>query len=299
MKKFILLAAMLCSSVYAAFPLIKVDDISGSFSDRTGSAYAEYVSYDLNVVKINHKKIEVEFNQKEKNLVLNDLNTSVELNFDFSFLNVFKSLSFSNVDIRSNPKLFTSSLEELSLFIDPREYALKNVEIGSDLTNVARDINDISILEGFILNGDIAVKSISFGPISPESLREDIVAENPALEKEANEFLSKAEAAMGQGMIPVMGRNFRMVIKEKTFSGSVLLDSWINVWLYLGGKIESDEKKQKLYIDLYKAKLGIFSVKGLALKAVRALKLETVQVDGNRITVDLGKVLASGRDGSI
>ncbi|MCO4753404.1 MAG: hypothetical protein KC478_02925 [Bacteriovoracaceae bacterium] len=290
------LTALLCvQAAWASFPLVKVDKITGHYSDKKGKAFAQHASYDLDVVKIDHRNIEVEFNYLEENLVLNDLNTTVQINFDFSFLNVFRTLEFSGVDIKSTHKKFYSNLDELKLFIEPAEYIFTKVEISSDLTDITGDVvKDMSVLEGFINNGDVAVKSIKLGPIVPKVFKQQVIEENPELVKD----IESAFCPESTNTIPVMGRNMRVVFKEQTFSGSLLLDSWINSWLYFGGKIKNDQENKKLLIDLYKAKLGIFSIRGLALRTIRNLKLDSVSVQGNRIIVDMGRTFDSGPNDS-
>tara|TARA_Y100000780_G_scaffold132772_1_gene119417 strand:- start:129449 stop:130357 length:909 start_codon:yes stop_codon:yes gene_type:complete len=286
--KTLLIGLFLISSAWASFPLVKVDNISGTYSEKKGKAFAEHASYDLDVVKIDHKNIEVEFNNIEGNLVLNDPNTTVEINFDFSFLNVFRTIAFNGVNIVSTQKKFISNMNELRVFIEPTEYVLEEVELSSDISGIGGDLKEISILEGLITNGDLGVKTVNFGKIDSEKFRAQVIAENPDVKAEAYKMFSVNESTKS---IPVTGRNLRLVSKDQSFSGSLLLDSWINAWFYFGGKVENDPDAKKLYIDLYKAKIGIFSVRGLALRTIRNLNLESVSVEGNRIIVDFGEVL--------
>ena len=295
MKCLLIGTLFLVNLSWASFPLVKVDNISGTYSDKKGKAFAEHASYDLDVVKIDHKNVEVEFNNLEGNLVLNDPNTTVEINFDFSFLNVFRTIAFSGVNIASTDKEFISGMNQLKVYIEPTEYVLEEVELSSDITGISGDVKDVSILEGIIANGDLGVKTISFGPIDSSKFRNLILEENPNHTKEA---IKKFPANESFNSIPVTGRNLRVVCKDESFSGSLLLDSWINTWFYFGGKVENDQEAKKLYIDLYKAKIGIFSVRGLALRMIKDLNLESVSVEGNRIIVDFGETSRLGSNDS-
>lgn len=295
MKTIFILALFAGSTAFAAFPTVKVDSISGAYENKRGKAFARHASYDLDVVKVEHSELEVSFNNIDKNLVINDMNTSVRLKMDFSFLNVFKSLSFSDVNIRSNPKEFSSELGELRVFIDPSEYVLSNIQTTSDLTQTDVDVSNISMLEGFLMNGDVSVESISLA--SSQKLEQVRTALEKELPKEF--LLDDNDLKDLKGIaIPLIGKQFRLVMKDKTFSGSVLLDSWLNAWMHFGGALEHDKKESELRIELRKARLGFFSVRGVLLRTIDKLALETVKVRGNWIIVDLDQVAASGRNAS-
>lgn len=280
----ILTVCLLASQIAgAAFPTLKIEDVSGSYADRRGNAFAKRAFYELDVVKVEHSQLEVLFNNIEKNLVIQDTNTTVALKMDFSFLNVFKSLSFSGAKAVSDSKRFSSELEELRLFIEPSEYVLSGIKLDSDLSEANVDAAEVGVLRGFITNGDIAVEEISLAANASRALS-DILPE----------ALKAADADL-----PLRALNARLMIKEKTFSGSALMDSWLNAWLYIGGGLKYDEKENMLYIELKKAKLGVFSVRSKLLDKVAGLALETVKVRGNTIIVDLDQVAAAGRGASI
>lgn len=284
MKKTIMAACLMAASAFGAFPDFKVENISGVYEDRHGTAFAEYANYDLEFVNIAHKNIHVKFNNVNKNLVLSDDNTTVRLKMDFSFLNVFNTLKFEEVNAKSHKLGFNSSLKDLHIFIEPSEYVLENIEIASDLSSApGANGGDVDILEGFILNGDIAIQKISLATPENKAFAKELKKEYPELFKFAQKALN----------IPLVGRNLRLVIKEKTFSGSVLLDSWINAWLYLGGTLDYAKDQEKLRIGLKKAKLGIFNIRNFVLNKIRNLGLDTVTVEGDQIIVDLGQVPSS------
>ena len=85
--KLIILSIICINIAFAGFPIVKVIEMSGEYNNKKGIAYAEIADYDLDDVRISHKDIEVRFNKIEKNLVLRDDNTTVQLKFDFDFPN--------------------------------------------------------------------------------------------------------------------------------------------------------------------------------------------------------------------
>jgi hypothetical protein len=285
--KFLIVSMLITSNALAAFPLAKFENLYGEFVNENGKAYAESAKYDLNQVKISHKEIEVKFNKKAKHLVIKDNNTTVELKFDFSFMNVFRFLSFEGVNMQSSLKNFVLNLDKLNLFIQPNDYVLDDMRVSTDLTQVNGPVSDdTTVLDGIVLNGEISIKSLSFGKIDDSFFMKSLIDENPEKSSEIlDTFKPKA--------IPVTARNFVFNVKKGKFNGKVLLDSWINANLYIGGEIKNLAKENKLQINLQRAKLGYFSIKRLVLKNIKKLALDSVVVNGQVITVNLGKVLAS------
>lgn len=286
--KLIIILLLASSTLLAGFPLIKIVDLSGDYKDKRGKAVAEFASYDLEDVKIAHKNIEVDFNKLSKNLVLKDPNTTVELKFDFEFLNIFKALSFEAVDIFSGGSKVDMNLEDLNIFIDKSVYHFNTVKMNSDITQYNQDGRDISILNGLLLSGELNVNFIDFGNINSNRLKNDLEMSNlsPLIDSSFDKKIS----------IPVIGRYFSFKITKGHFNGSVLLDSWLNAWLRIYGDIENNEKENTLEITLSRAKLGIFSVKRFLLNKIRNLNLDSISVEGNLIKVYLGKVLTQSRD---
>ena len=285
-----LLLCLLSLNAIAAFPLLKFDELNGEFIDGKGVASAKSAKYDLQQVKIAHNEIEVKFNRKEKNLVIMDQNTTVELVFDFSFLNVFKSFGFSGVSVESTNKKFDLLIDQIDVHIEPKTYKAEHIFVTTDLTAVSTDElpgDDYDILDGFILNGAVAFKRLSFGKVDANNLQTNLIDENPLQEEDIKESLK------GLGKIPLSLKNFSLGVVKGKITGKVLLDSWINANVYIGGKLNHKVKENKLEIVLTKAKLGYFSIKGLVLKEISKLKIEAITVKGNLIEVDLGKVLSS------
>jgi len=287
MKALLILTTLVTTNAMAAFPLAKFENLYGEFVNENGKAYAESAKYDLNQVKITHKEIEVKFNKKAKHLVIKDNNTTVELKLDFSFLNVFRFLSFEGVNMQSSLKNFELNLDKLNLFIQPNDYVLDEMRVSTDLTQVNGPVSDdTTVLDGIVLNGEITIKSLAFGKIDETVFIKSMIEENPTLSADiVNTFIPKA--------IPITARNLALNLKKGMFSGQVLLDSWINANLYIGGEIKNLAKENKLQINLQRAKLGYFSIKRLVLKNIKKLGLDSVGVNGQVITVNLGKVLST------
>lgn len=292
MKKIFVIPLLIISAqAFAAFPLVKFENLYGEFVNDKGKAYAESAKYDLDQVKISHQEIEVKFNKKEKHLVIKDDKTTVELKFDFSFLNVFKFLSFEGANLKSTAKNFEIGLNQLNLFIQPNDIGIEDLVVSSDITQVNDQdpgTGDTTVLDGFVLNGELRLKTLSFGKIDSRGFINDLILENPELKDEAQKtFIATA--------IPVTARNLNLSVQKGKFNGRVLLDSWVNANLYIGGEIKNLAKQNQLQINLQKAKLGYFSIKGIILKQIRKLKLDSIKVDGQIITVNLGKVLSTSR----
>ena len=93
--------------------------------------------------------------------------------------------------------------------------------------------------------------------------------------------------------IPVIARYLNLKIEKGSFSGTVLLDSWLNAWLRMNGTIENKEKENRMEITLNRAKLGIFSIKGFLLRKVRDLDINTISVEGNKIIVNFEGVFSN------
>ncbi len=285
MKKNILvvLSFYIASTCYALFPIIDVKNINGDYLDETGKAHAEKAYYELPSVKIRHSDIKIKVNKKEKNLVISDPNTSVELDFDFSFLNVFKAFSFDNMQIKSDKKIFSVTTSDLDLYISPTKYELTEAYVETDVTNL--DIgngDDIDIADGLLLNGLLKVKSIHFSDFD-DVVFEDLLNENPDRINPIEALLKKR----GQSLVPMVIRFVNFQIKKGSFSGVSKIDSYINLWLRMGGTVKADRKKEIYEIHLQKAKLGIFSIRGTIMKMINRLNLDGVTIKGHKIYIDL------------
>jgi hypothetical protein len=286
----ILICLFLCVNAFAGFPLVKFDGVYGEFELKEGRAFAKNAKYDLEQVKIAHKEIDVKFNNREKNLVINDNNTTVELKFDFSFLNVFQSFSFDGVSMDSSAKAFDLALDNLALHIKPKDYNAEGLKVSSDLSVIdAEDLpsGDIDILDGFVLNGSISFKKLIFGNVDAQNIMLGLISENPDREVEIRESFT------GLKSIPLKLRNLMLSTQKGRITGRVILDSWINANLYIGGQLVHKKKQNNLEITLTRAKLGYFSIKRLVLKEIRNLGVDAITVKGNLIVVDLGKVIST------
>lgn len=279
------------NSVFAAFPIIDVQNISGDYLDGKGTAYAEKAYYVLPKVKIAHKDIAIEFNKKEKNLIINDPSTTVELEFDFSFLNVFKAFTFTQLDIKSDDKLFKIDSNFLDLYIAPKKYHMKNFYVETDVRNIpTQDDEDITIVDGLVLNAGMTIEKIEFDSFDDDVFG-DIRIENPEYIEEIIQLEKKSKKIA----VPMIVRFVEYSIKEGVFVGKAKIDSYINLWLRLNGKVKTNKENTLLDIHLTRAKLGFFSIKGTLLNMVKRLKLDGVTVKGSHIMVDLSTVVVGGR----
>jgi len=289
--KLLFVSMLLINSALASFPIIDVQNVSGDYLDGKGAAYAEKAFYALPKVKIAHKDITIEFNKKEKTLIINDPSTTVELEFDFSFLNVFKAFSFNNLDIKSDAKHFKIDSEELELFIAPKKYHMENFYVETDVRNIpTQDDEDITIIDGLVLNASMTINKIEFGSFD-DVIFDDIRIENPGLLDEINLIQAKSKKIA----VPMIVRFVNYNIKEGKFSGKAKIDSYINLWLKLNGNVTTNKENTLLDIHLTRAKLGFFSIRGTILNMVKNLKLDGVVVKGNHIIVDLSTVVVGGR----
>jgi len=283
--KLSLICFIVSFNAYAIFPTINVKNINGEYLDEKGHAYAEKASYKLPKVKIAHENIEVKFNKNQKNLIISDPSTTVELEFDFSFLNVFKAFSFTDVGIHSNEKLFSIDAPGLDLYINPKKYNITGFHIETDVSQIpTQDDEDITIVDGLMLNGTLSFLTLEFNDFD-EIIFNDLKLENPQNISE----IQKMRQSGRDLEIPMIVRTGKFTILNGVFNGSAKIDSYINLWLRLSGDVKSNKDNTEIDIQLTKAKLGIFSIKSTILNMVKRLNLDGVTVDGNLIHVNLKK----------
>lgn len=289
MKKLLLISLVFSLNAMASFPIIDVKNIGGEYVDEKGNAYAMKAAYELPNVKISHRDIHITFNKKRKNLIISDPSTTVELDFDFSFLNIFKSFSFENLDISSDAKIFNIFSEELDINIDPKKYMIKDFYVETDVRNIpTQDDEDITIVDGLVLNAALKVSKLEFKDDNTSNFFDSLRSENKGKHKEINEIEARGKKGI---KIPMIVRNMSYSVKEGLFTGKAKIDSYINLWLRIGGKMTTNKDNTKLEIHLHKAKLGIFSIRSTLLKQVKKLELEGVTVKGRTIHVDLSSVV--------
>lgn len=274
MKTLFVLIFLFSSSAYAIFPKISAQGVSGFYKLGDGTAYAEYVEYELPEVKLIHKNIDFKFNKPEKNLVIFDGNTSVSIKFDFSFMNVFHIFDFKNVALSSENKKFAFNVDQIHVLVEPQEFTLNNVNLVADLKEIEQ-IADISFLEGFLINGELKVDDVLLGDF---------------IEKEFSQNLSLLKEIKKDGLInkiPIAGRMAKVHIQNGKFDGQVLLDSWVNLWLRFGGDIYLTKDEKKLEIVLKKAKLGHLSIRSFILRRLSRIQNERIKIEGNKITIEI------------
>lgn len=289
--KLLALLILISTSAFAGFPIIDIQDLEGTYLDEKGAAHAQKAMYVLPKVEISHADIDVNFNKEEKKLRISDPNTSVVLDFDFSFLNIFKSFEFSGVEIKSTDKLFWLQSDQLNVFINRNEYQVEDLYVETDVRNIpAQDDEDISVVDGLILNAILRIQNLRFKTVEKAEFFDDLRQENPAKIAELN----KIENNQNKG-IPLIVRKLSYVVKEGKFTGKALLDSWINLWLRLNGEMSTNKENTQMVIHLKNAQLGVFSIKSTLLKRLRALNLDGVSVVKDKIYINLDTVILGGK----
>lgn len=281
--KILLLALLVSTSAFAKFPLINIQGIHGDYLDEKGKASAEKAFYVVPNVKISHQNIEIDFNKKDQNLVIRDPQTTVELGFNFDFLNIFKAIAFEDVNIKSNEKVFTVNAGILDLYIKPKQYRFHEVMVQTDVSNLPQtDIDDIDILDGLILTGKLASRKMTFRDYDV-IVFDELRAENPEHIEEINEI----EKRVKKFKIPLVVRLIKFDMDKGKFTGRAKLDSYINLWLRLNGSMKVNKEQTLLTIQIDRVKLGIFSFRKILLRQLRRLNLNNVTIDGNKILVKL------------
>lgn len=281
--KLIILLLMLCNSAVAVLPVIDIKGINGDYLDESGRAHALKAFYELPKVSIRHQDIEINFNKKDRSLILRDPNTTVQLAFNFSFLSIFKAIAFENVNIKSNTKVFTVTSDNLDLYIKPKKYHFEDILIETDVTNVPNsDDDDFDILDGILMNGEISSRKMDFSDYDV-IIFDDLREENPEFADEITLLQEKMEKMK----IPLVVRHMKFNVDKGDITGKAQLDSYINLWLRLAGTIKVNKEKTLLTITVDTVKLGIFSFRKVLLKQLKKLQLNNVKVEGNQILVSL------------
>ncbi len=269
--KFLLINCLfICNSALAAFPFIDVQNIYGDYLDGTGAAYASKAIYKVPKAQISHQNIEVNFDKKEKNLVISDPSTTVVLEFDFSFLNVFKAFSFQQVDIKSDEKKFAIDAGNVDLYIDPKKYHMEDIYTEIDVQNLPiPDEEDITIVDGLILNALLKINKLSFEKFD-DVIFDDIRVENPLRLSEVNKWQQVDKAIS----IPMIVRKISFLSNKGSFTGKALIDSYINLWMRVRGTMESNKDNTELKIVLKAAHLGYFNIRNTILNMIFYLRTE-------------------------
>jgi len=283
MKMLMVLLCLVANVAFAKFPQIDIKGINGDYLDENGRAHADKAYYVLPKVKLSHQDIQIDFNKKDSNLVIRDPNTTVTLEFNFSFLNIFKAIGFENVNIKSDEKVFTVNSDVLDLYIQPKKYQMSDVLVQTDVTNIpTSDDDDFDILDGLLMTGKIVVEKMTFKDYDV-IIFDDLRDENPGFDDE----ITTIENRINKMKIPLVVRHLKFSMDNGTFTGKALLDSYVNLWLNLAGSMKVNKEKTLLTIEIDTVKLGIFSFKKTLLRQLKKLNLDNVTVDGNKILVNL------------
>lgn len=285
---FTLFVLVFYSSIcFSNFPFIKIENMSGDYANEQGRAHAGNAKYDISKVKISHQDIFLNFNKKQKNLIIKDDTTSVELDFDFSFLNIFKAFSFSSFQIDSKTNLFSAGGENLELNITPKKYYLSNYYLETDIRELNIPNNEnTTIIDGLILNAGLSIAKIEFSNFHGDVF-DEMKIENPSYKDKIDKIKKSGEKLE----FPMIIRDVDYFVHRGKFSGKAKIDSYINLWFKIFGEISSNKKNTLIKIKIYNAKLGFFYVKRTILAMVQSMNLEGVTVDGDTILVDLDNVV--------
>ena len=274
-----ILSFLYLSSAHGFFPVIHGENLSGDYKHRVGSAFADTLSYKIDRVNLSHQNIQIDVNKGEKHLIINDNNTTVELNFNFSFLNVFEELSFQNLCIESQARSFNVNGKKVNLYFSPEQLVLENVKFNS-LVKTKDLADDFDFLAGFISHSELSIDRIDLGNIMKKT-GEILLSEFP----ESEDIKSFAS----QKTIPVLVKKIQLNINEGVFNGSAKVDSYINLWPKISGIVETISNGKTLHIHLEKAKIGIFSVRGLLLRMLSKLGIEQLKIEGNHIYINVSE----------
>ena len=274
----IILSLLVASTIaQASLPELFFENVNGVYTDGKGSAHVMDAKYKIDNVLLMHKDIEVNFNKKEKNLVLLGPSTVVHFGFDFSFLNIFRIFDFKGVDVKLKEKDFTIKAKTLFTQIGKFDYNIDNLSLKAQIQDMDDPDNLDQILDSFITKGSVEVDKVLYTPVSINDFKKELHLDKINLE--TLKFTNK--------MIKAKLRWLKLDVTQGQIRGSVLVDSWINAWLRFSGKIVNMKKSKVLRIELTRAKLGYFGVKRFVLKALRKLESDNISVDGNVINISI------------
>ena len=140
--------------------------------------------------------------------------------------------------------------------------------------------DDFDFLAGFISHSELSIDRIDLGNIMKKT-GEILLSEFP----ESEDIKSFAS----QKTIPVLVKKIQLNINEGVFNGSAKVDSYINLWPKISGIVETISNGKTLHIHLEKAKIGIFSVRGLLLRMLSKLGIEQLKIEGNHIYINVSE----------
>lgn len=274
-------------SAFAKFPLIRMEGLTGSFVDSRGRAYAKSALYDLDQVLISHKNIEVEISKPKKSLVIRDPSTTVNIKFDFSFIDIFTSFDFGDLDISSEKYDFTVSSKSALFNIQDQRYELTNILMKTE--NDENDVStDMTVIEGITKNSSISIDRIAIFDSIAKDLIDQIAKDNNSSRKDVRKVvtLSNEKSIFRRTYV----KNLNLEVKEKVLRGYAWVDSIVNFRFYFGGDvkaIKTPNKEEFLIVRLGYIRAGVFSIKRIVLKQLRKLKLNNVEIRGDKIFIKI------------
>jgi hypothetical protein len=282
MLKIVFGILLIVQSAFALYPQIDIQGLTGYYSHPKGSASALNASYKIPPVTISHKAITVEIKKETEEVEINDGTTSVAIDLNLAFLDVLKQFDFHETHIKSSKRMFKIDADRLKLNLGSKDFSIQEFSLGSNIENRTISNDDITMLDGFLLEGEISAKLIDFQGITSKEFFQYLYDENQTEESRGPSDVEK--------MIPLLIRNASASFKDGAIKIYAKMDSWINAGLYINGTANVDWKKSTLSIDIQRAKFGYFSIKKLLLKQIRRLNISNVQVDGAKIVISFNNL---------
>lgn len=277
---------LISTQVFAIYPKIQINGLTGSFSNSEGMASATSASYEFNPVKIAHEAITLDLSLNSKEVSLHDGTTTVKIKIDLSFLDILQQFNFHEAVLKSNMRIFEIYSDVFNLYVENKEITIKELTLISDLQNNTEVEDDATVLDGFLMEAELKAKAIDFTSAEVEGFYSDILEENPSRSQTLRRQLRS------RAKVPLTVRNAHVSVKDGSIKIFAKLDSWINANLKFNGTAEYDKKEGKLIITVAKIKVGIFKVTKTVLKQLKKLDLGSVKVEGNKIIIPLSKKIS-------
>lgn len=267
----------------SALAEFKAQNVSGSYEQSLGRMHLPLGQFKYSIISAALNDVSSDFKRVQEGLWVEYAGTRILLKTDLSFLNILQSFSFQDANLSFENSRLDFYTPLIDARLEPRNFELRNLSLSSDISDYDQSAQDFNVLEAILLNTDLAIKSLKLDPFMLSQIKGDFLRENPGDEDAARETETFFASA---SFLPVTVKNIRLVLKKETFSGSMLIDSWLSANLHVGGNLELDKANKRLIVSLHKARLGYFSILRIALRVIRALDLEDVSVQGNKLIID-------------
>lgn len=217
------------------------------------------------------------------------------LDYDFNIEKVNDNLQFTNHNTNLRIKKFE---EKLSLLKDLKELRLSRAgltytdtlfaSIEEFYTNFGRNQFNIHSLyfECPSLETDPVASCLKQAALEAQSLTLPNVLSGILYEEllttEPEEQALKADKSYRPRI-----KNIKLSIKENNFAGSAVMKLLFNVKFNIYGKLLIDQEQKEIVIKNFTVKKGIIPVTKVVLFALKRMKIESVKIVGNTITIKL------------